>query len=251
MLTSLLFSLTMMAQTITTPIAFDVEVVNTFPHETDAFTQGLLFADGVLIESTGLEGFSRLRKIDMRTGAAWKQINLPDDVFGEGTALVGDQLVVLTYKAGQGFVFDLETLKQTAGFTYTGDGWGLTYDGERLIMSDGTSFLRFLDPNDYKEIGRLQVTISGRPLRLINELEYIDGQVWANIYGQDWIARIDPTTGVVTATADLSQLYPRSVRGNSVWNALNGIAYEENSDRLFVTGKNWPSLFEIKLTPVQ
>ncbi|MEM6912523.1 MAG: glutaminyl-peptide cyclotransferase [Pseudomonadota bacterium] len=249
MLTSVLLGITIMAQTITTPEAFDIEVVNTFPHETDAFTQGLLFADGVLIESTGLEGYSRLRKIDMRTGSAWKQIDLPDDVFGEGTALVDDQLVTLTYKAGQGFVFDLETLKQTAGFTYAGEGWGLTYDGERLIMSDGTSFLRFIDPADYSEIGRLQVTMSGQPLRLINELEFIDGQIWANVYGQDWIVRIDPKTGVVTATADLSRLYPRSERDEPLRNVLNGIADEENSGRIFVPGKNWPSLFEIKLTP--
>lgn len=247
--TSLFVSLVLMAQTVTTPEVFDVEVVNTYPHETDAFTQGLLFADGVLIESTGLEGESRLRKLSIRTGRPTQEIKLPDEVFGEGTALVGDRLVTLTYRAGEGYVFDLETLEQTGAFAYTGEGWGLTYDGERLIMSDGSSFLRFLDPDTFEETGRLQVTLSGQPLRRINELEYIDGQVWANVFVQDWLVRIDPETGVVTAVADLSQLFPRAERNEPLRDVLNGIAYEEQSGRLFVTGKNWPTLFEVKLTP--
>ncbi|GGY43353.1 glutaminyl-peptide cyclotransferase [Parvularcula lutaonensis] len=232
-----------------TPEILDAEVVRTYPHETDAFTQGFLFANGVLIESTGLEGESRLRKLSIKTGKPVQEIHLPSDVFGEGTALVGDRLVTLTWKAGQGFVFDLETLEQVGAFTYEGEGWGLTYDGERLIMSDGSDELRFIDPETFEETGRVAVTLSGQPLRNLNELEFVDGKVWANIYFQDFLVRIDPETGVVDQIADLRALFPRDLREEPFRDVLNGIAYEENSGRLFVTGKNWPQIYEINLRP--
>lgn len=232
-----------------TPEILDAEIIRTYPHETDAYTQGFLFADGVLIESTGKEGESRLRKLSVRTGKPVEEVRLPDDVFGEGTARVGDRLVTLTWKAGQGFIFDLYTLKQVGAFTYEGEGWGLTYDGEKLIMSDGTNRLRFLDPQSFEEIGGVDVTLSGQPLPRLNELEYVDGRVWANVYVQDFIVRIDPETGVVDQIADLRPLFPRDRRKDPIGDALNGIAYEENSGRFFVTGKNWPNMFEITLTP--
>ena len=232
-----------------TPEILDAQVVQSFPHQTDAFTQGFLFADGVLIESTGRRGQSRLRKLSMRTGRPIQEISLPDDVFGEGTARVGDSLVTLTWHAGQGYIFDLETLEQTGAFTYEGEGWGLTHDGERLIMSDGTSTLRFISPETFEEIGDLQVTISGQPLPRLNELEFIDGKIWANVFMQDFLVRIDPETGVVDQIADLRSLFPRERRADPLDDVLNGIAYEENSGRLFVTGKNWPLMFEVKLNP--
>lgn len=252
MLTSLFFAAQVAtAEPPVTPQILDVEVVRSYPHETDAFTQGLLFADGVLIESTGLEGASRLRKLSIKTGKPIQEIHLPSDVFGEGTARVGDKLVTLTYKAGQGFVWDLETFKQVGSFTYTGEGWGLTFDGEKLIMSDGSEELRFLDPETFKETGRVTVTLSGQPLRLINELEYVDGKVWANVFVQDFLVRIDPDTGIIDAVADLRGLYPRDQRKEPMRDVLNGIAYEEQTGRLFVTGKNWPQLFEVTLQPRQ
>ncbi|NNU15295.1 glutaminyl-peptide cyclotransferase [Parvularcula sp. ZS-1/3] len=232
-----------------TPQIMDVEVVRSFPHETDAFTQGFLFADGVLIESTGREGQSRLRKLSVVTGKPTQEIKLPDDVFGEGTARVGDKLVTLTWRSGQGFVFDLTTLQQVGAFAYEGEGWGLTYDGEKLIMSDGSSRLRFLDPETFAEIGGVDVTISGQALPRLNELEYVNGRVWANVYLTDFIVRIDPVTGKVDQISDLSALFPRERRKDKLGDVLNGIAYEEKTERLFVTGKNWPLMFEVNLTP--
>jgi glutaminyl-peptide cyclotransferase len=231
-----------------TPEILDVEVLRSFPHETDAFTQGLLFADGVLIESTGLEGRSRLRKLSIKTGKPLQEVSLPEHMFGEGTALVNGRLVVLTYKSGTGFVFDVDTLEQTGTFTYEGEGWGLTYDGARLIMSDGTEELRFLNPETFEEMGRVTVTLAGQPLKRINELEYVDGKIWANVFIEDFLVRIDPDTGVIDQVADLRTLYPRSERDEPLRDVLNGIAFEEGSRRLFVTGKNWPRLYEIALT---
>jgi glutamine cyclotransferase len=232
-----------------TPDVVRAEVVATYPHETTAFTQGFLFANGVLIESTGREGQSRLRKLSIRTGKPLAEVSLPDDVFGEGTALVGDRLVTLTWRSGLGFVHDLGTLERIGEFTYEGEGWGLTYDGESLIMSDGTDRLRFLDPETFEETGEVEVTLSGQRIGRLNELEYVDGRVWANVYMQDFLVRIDPETGVIDQVADLQGLYPRASRTSPLNDVLNGIAYEESSGRLFVTGKNWPNMYEIKLTP--
>ncbi|MEM1379123.1 MAG: glutaminyl-peptide cyclotransferase [Pseudomonadota bacterium] len=233
------------------PEVLGVEVIRTYPHQTDAFTQGLLFDDGILIESTGLEGRSRLRKLSIRTGRPVQEVSFPSDVFAEGTALVGDKLITLTYKSGKAFVFDADTLEETGSFSYPGEGWGLTFDGQHLIMSDGTSELRFLDPDTFQEIRRVGVTLNGEPLRSINELEFIDGKVWANVFIQDYLVRIDPDTGIIDQVADLRSLFPRSEREAPYRDVLNGIAYEENSGRLFVTGKHWPNLFEIRLVPQQ
>ena len=231
------------------PEVVGYELVRAYPHETDAFTQGLLFADGILVESTGLEGHSRLRKLSLRTGKPIQEIRLPDEVFAEGTALVGDRLYTLTYKAGKAFVFDARSLEHVGTFSYPGEGWGLTYDGERLVMSDGTAELRFIDPETFTELSRQTVTFRGEPLRQINELEYIDGKIWANVWMQDVLVRIDPETGAVDQVADLRGLFPRAQREQPYRDVLNGIAYEPNTDRLFVTGKNWPQLYEIRLVP--
>lgn len=250
MLTELALALTAAPADVTEPVrpeVVGVEVVRTYPHETDAFTQGLLFADGVLVESTGLEGKSRLRKISLRSGKPTQEYAFPPDIFAEGTALVGDKLITLTYKAQKAFIFDARTLEEEGSFSYQGEGWGLTYDGNRLIMSDGTEELRFIDPETYYETGRVTVTFNGEPLRNINELEYIDGHVWANVWMQDYLVRIDPDTGVIDQVADLRGLFPHSQRQVPYRDVLNGIAYEANTGRLFVTGKNWPYLFEVTL----
>ncbi|MCQ8184592.1 glutaminyl-peptide cyclotransferase [Parvularcula maris] len=232
-----------------TPEVVKAEVVATYPHETTAFTQGLLFADGVLIESTGREGQSRLRKLSIRTGRPLMEVALPDEVFGEGTARVGERLITLTWRSGEAYVYDLQTLEEVGKFSYEGEGWGLTYDGERLIMSDGSDRLRFLDPETFEEIGEVEVTLSGQKIGRLNELEYVDGRVWANVFMQDFLVRIDPETGAIDQVADLQGLYPRALRKSPINDVLNGIAYEESSGRLFVTGKNWPNMYEIKLTP--
>lgn len=231
------------------PQVVGYEVVRAYPHETDAFTQGLLFADGVLIESTGLEGKSRLRKISLRSGKPTQEYKFPNEIFAEGTALVGDQFITLTYKSGKAFIFDADTLEVEGSFTYEGEGWGLTYDGSRLVMSDGSEELRFIDPDTYYEIGRITVTYNGEPVKNLNELEFIDGHIWANVWMQDYLVRIDPETGMIDQIADLRGLLPRSELQVPYRDVLNGIAYEENTGRLFVTGKNWPYLFEIKLVP--
>lgn len=231
------------------PQVLDAEVVRAYPHETDAFTQGLLFANGVLIESTGLQGRSRLRKLSLRSGKPTQEYHFPNDIFAEGTALVGKQLITLTYQARKALIFDLGTLKEEGSFPYQGEGWGLTYDGEQLIMSDGTAELRFIETQNYQETRRVTVTFRGEPLRQINELEFIDGKVWANVWMQDVLVRIDPETGVVDQIADLRDLYPHDQREAPYRDVLNGIAYEPESERLFVTGKNWPQIYEIQLRP--
>ena len=231
------------------PEVIGVDVVRSYPHETDAFTQGLLFANGVLIESTGLKGRSRLRKLSLRSGLPTQEYTFPDDIFAEGTALVGKKLITLTYHAEKAMIFDLRTLEEEGSFPYQGEGWGLTYDGDQLIMSDGTAELRFIETENYQETRRVTVTFRGEPLRQINELEYIDGKGWANVWMQDVLVRIDPETGVVDQIADLRDLFPHDQREAPYRDVLNGIAYEPESERLFVTGKNWPQIFEIQLRP--
>ncbi len=222
------------------------EVIAVYPHDEDAFTQGLFFADGRLYESTGLVGRSSLRQVNIRTGAAVKSRPLPADVFGEGSTVVGDRIVSLTWRAGKGFVHDLSSLETVREFPIEGEGWGLTYDGRRLIMSDGTARLRFLDPASFEETGGLDVTLAGRSLDNLNELEWVEGEIFANIWMTDWIARIDPETGAVSGLIDVGALNPAAGRRAAGDRVANGIAYEPTSKRLFVTGKNWPSLYEIK-----
>jgi glutamine cyclotransferase len=224
---------------------YGYEVVNVFPHDRNAFTQGLLYRDGVLYESTGLNGRSSLRKVQLETGKVLQQVNVESRYFAEGLTDWGSRLVQLTWNTNIGFVYDLASFKRLQTFSYEGEGWGLARDARRIIMSDGTSTLRFLDPQTLKVVGRLPVTDGGLPVEDLNELEMIDGQVYANVWTTDRIAMIAPDTGRVTGWINLAGLMPRgSVSGDAV---LNGIAYDAQRRRLFVTGKLWPSLFEIRV----
>jgi glutaminyl-peptide cyclotransferase len=228
---------------------YGYQVVATHPHDPGAFTQGLVYLDGTLYEATGSsgEGPSSLRRVELATGAVQDRHDLASEHFGEGIAVVGDRIVQLTWQSQTGFVYDRATFRQLGTFRYSGEGWGLAYDGRRLIMSDGTDRLRFLDPNTFVEAGSVLVRDGGHPVDQLNELEYVDGQVYANVWRTDRIVRIDPATGQVTATVDLAGLLPAADRAGGHVDVLNGIAYDADSDRLLVTGKLWPKLFEIEL----
>ena len=229
------------------PVRYGYEVVATYPHDPGAFTQGLVYRDGVLFESTGLRGESTLREVRLETGEVVRQRALARQYFAEGLALWDDRLVQLTWTSELGFVWDAASFEAVRTFGYSGEGWGLTHDGRRLILSDGTEWLRFFDPTTLAEIGRVRVTDGGRGVRNLNELEYIDGLVYANVWQTDRIALIDPDTGRVEGWLDLGGLLPAErSRGTDV---LNGIAWDPDGQRLFVTGKLWPSLFEIRLVP--
>ena len=221
------------------------QVVNKFPHDPTAFTQGLIYRDGHLFESTGIKGQSSLRKVKLETGTVVERRAIDKSYFAEGLTDWGNRLLQLTWETNIGFVYDLSTFAPVGTFTYTGEGWGLTHDASRLIMSDGTSALRFLDPTMQREIGRITVKDGDREIRRLNELEFIKGEVYANVWLTDRIAIIAPATGRVTAWLDLTGLRPGPVsRGDDV---LNGIAYDSQGDRLFVTGKLWSTLFEIRV----
>lgn len=227
------------------PLAY--EVVKSYPHDRGAFTEGLLWRDGILYESTGLNGQSDVRKVDLASGAVLTSAALPNQAFAEGLARVGDRLIQITYKEGRAFVYDAATLRKTAEFRYFGEGWGLTYDGQSLIMSDGSSTLTFRDPATFQALRRISVTVGGKPLGAINEMEFIDGKIWANIWLTDIIVMIDPATGEVTDHLDLSGLLPPDARSSDDNDVLNGIAYDPAGGRVFVTGKHWPRLFELKV----
>jgi glutamine cyclotransferase len=222
------------------------EVVRAIPHDAAAFTQGLVFHDGFLYESTGLEGQSTLRQLEVTTGRVLRRHDLAPHIFAEGLTIWRDTLLQLTYKNRTAFAYDLRTFAPRGTFTYEGEGWGLTHDGTRLIMSDGQPELRFLDPATWRELGRVPVTERGRPVVDLNELEFIRGQVWANVWHTDRIARIDPASGRVMAWIDLTGLRPAATRQDPE-SVLNGIAFDAGSDRLFVTGKLWPFLYEIRV----
>lgn len=228
------------------PAIYDYEIVNAYPHDPNAFTQGLFFHDGRLYESTGLKGRSSIRKVDLVSGEVLQQTDLPASLFGEGVTIWNDRIVQLTWRSQVGFVYDIETFARRRKFTYAGEGWGLTQDGERLIMSDGSAALRFLDPGNFREAGRVTVMHQGKPVGLLNELEYVNGAVLANIWHSDVIVRIDPESGAVTGIVDLRSLRERLGPDQNA-EVLNGIAYDEKTGRLFVTGKFWPALFEIRL----
>ncbi|NJN83673.1 MAG: glutaminyl-peptide cyclotransferase [Caldilineaceae bacterium] len=221
-------------------------VVNEFPHDPTALTQGLIFMDDTLYESTGLRGQSTLRQVDLTTGDVLRSIDLDDAYWGEGMTILGDKIYQLTYKAGVGFVYDKETFAVEREFSYPTEGWGLTTDGVHLIRSDGSSSLYFLDPVTFEEVKRLEVFDDSGAVARLNELEYIDGEIWANIFVTDRIARISPESGEVTGWIDLAGLLPEEKRTQPV-DVLNGIAYDDESNRLFVTGKLWPALYEIEL----
>jgi glutamine cyclotransferase len=233
------------AQRMTSAPVSRYEVVRTYPHDPKAFTQGLEFVDGVLYEATGMNGESSIRKVRLETGEVLQIQRLEERYFGEGITVFGDAIIQLTWKAQTGFVYDLKTFERRRSFRYTGEGWGLTHDEARLIMSDGSSTLRFLDPKTFKVSGRLEVKDGGRPLAQLNELEMVKGEIYANVWQSDRIARISPKTGEVLGWIDLHGLLsPAESKGVDV---LNGIAYDASADRLFVTGKWWPKLFEIRV----
>jgi glutamine cyclotransferase len=221
------------------------QVVASYPHDTKAFTEGLIFKDGVLYESTGYEGHSNIRKVDLATGTVLGHVDLPPGLFGEGIVDWGDQLISVTWHGGQGFRWDRKSLRRLGSWRYTGEGWALTQDGKNLILSDGTPVLRFLDPRTLKVVRTLKVTADGKPVPRLNELEYVKGEILANIWMTRAIARIDPKTGRVKGWIDLGPLW-RQVQVSDTDAVPNGIAYDKAHDRLFVTGKYWPTLFQIK-----
>ncbi|HQG49465.1 MAG TPA: glutaminyl-peptide cyclotransferase [Sedimentisphaerales bacterium] len=223
---------------------YEYRVVQSYPHDRQAFTQGLVYEAGVLYEGTGLYGRSTLVKRDLKTGQALKTTHLARNHFGEGITIFGEKIIQLTWRNKVGFVYRKDTFTLLKEFTYPTEGWGLTHDGQRLIYSDGTATLRFLDPNTFAQTGRIEVRNEGRPVRGLNELEYIEGQVFANVWPTDEIVAIDPKTGQVVGCLDLSTLYPRPDNSEEV---LNGIAWIPESKRLLVTGKLWPRVYEIEL----
>ena len=224
-------------------------VVHTFPHDPEAFTQGLVYLDGFLYEGTGLNGRSSIRKVRLENGEVLQIHKLDSQYFGEGIAIFDNSLFELTWQAEIGFVYDRTSFERTGTFSYKGEGWGLTQDGRRLVMSDGTSYLRFFDPATRKELSRVQVRDGGRPVERLNELEYVKGEIWANIWQTGWIVRIDPASGKLLGRIDMNSLADDEQRQNKNADVLNGIAYDAAADRLFVTGKLWQRLFEIKVNP--
>ena len=220
-------------------------VVHSYPHDRDAFTQGLQYVDGVLYEGTGLNGRSSIRKTRFETGEVLQIHNLPEQYFGEGITIWNKELFQLTYQSGVALVYDAQSFALKRSFKYAGEGWGLTHDDNSLIMSDGSEYLRFLDPATFAERRRLRVTAAGKPLKNLNELEWVKGEIFANVWQTDYVARIDPASGRVTSYVDLRGLL--TARESAAVDVLNGLAYDAAGDRLFVTGKLWPKVFEIKL----
>jgi glutamine cyclotransferase len=238
----------------TTPVAttsqevhtYTYKIKNSWPHDRRAYTQGLIFLDGILWESTGQYGASSLRKVELKTGKVIKQISVPGKYFAEGMTVFHNKVFQLTWQEHKGFIYDPATFQKQGEFSYTGEGWGLTHNSESLIMSDGTDQIRFLDPSTLQTTRTINVTDRGAPVDQLNELEYIDGEIYANIYQTDRIARIEPETGRVLGWIDLTGLLAAKDRTGEE-DVLNGIAYDETGKRLFVTGKMWPKLFEIEI----
>jgi glutamine cyclotransferase len=227
-------------------------VKNTYPHDPQAFTQGLFYRDGYLYETTGIQGSSTLRKVELKTGKVVQKKDFPPEVFGEGSTAVGQNIIGITWTSRVGFVYDLKTFALKQRFNYEGEGWGLASDAKHLYMSDGSPTIRILDAKTLKEVRRIQVTAEGKPLPQINELEMVEGELFANIWGTEVIARIDPEKGNVVGWINLTGLLPPEQRGTTNIDAvLNGIAYDSKQRRLFVTGKLWPKLFEIELVQVR
>ena len=237
----LLLAAPLFAQTAT----YTYQVVHAYPHDRKAFTQGLIYLDGVLYEGTGMKGESTIRKVKIETGQVLQQHKIDSQYFGEGITDWAGTLLQLTWQSEVGFVYDRATFQQKKTFGYRGEGWGLTHDTKRLILSDGTPVLRFLDPVTLKETGRLVALDGAKPVGNLNELEYVNGEIFANVWQTDRVVRIDPNTGRVTGWIDFSGLLAPSERAGT--DVLNGIAYDAKGDRLFVTGKWWPKLFEVKI----
>jgi glutaminyl-peptide cyclotransferase len=230
------------------PTNWGFRVVATYPHDPQAFTQGLFYLDGHLYESTGLVGRSTIRRVNIEDGRVLQSQPIPRTMFGEGIVNWGDQIISITWQTGIGYRWDRATFRQLGTWRYPGEGWGLTQNGTDIIMSDGTAELRFLDPETLQERRRVRVTAGGRPVDRLNELEFVNGEILANVWMTPRIARIDPASGNVTGWIDLTPLVQQTAGGD--YDAvLNGIAYDAARDRLFVTGKNWPRLYEIDLVP--
>ncbi|MGB6607350.1 MAG: glutaminyl-peptide cyclotransferase [Atribacterota bacterium] len=225
---------------------YTYKVVNTYPHDRNAFTEGLVFEDGVLYEGTGLRGYSNLRRVKLETGEILQICELPPQFFGEGVTVYGNKIIQLTWQSHIGFIYDKCSFKLLQEFNYPDEGWGITHDGKHLIMSDGTATLHFLDPETFEEISQIEVSANNTPVTRINELEYIQGEIYANIWQTERIARIDPLTGQVIGWIDLKGILSPEDDSETV-DVLNGIAYDLKNSRLFVTGKFWPKLFEIEL----
>ena len=222
-------------------------VVRVYSHDPNAFTQGLQYVDGFLYEGTGLNGRSSIRRVKLETGEVLQKRDIAEAYFGEGITVWKTELIQLTWRSNVAFVYDKATFAPRRTFDYKGEGWGLTHDGTNLIMSDGTDELRVLDPETFAERRRIKVTAAGIPLRHLNELEYVNGEILANVWPTDSIARLSPATGRVTGYVDLGGLLTPGERASV--DVLNGIAYDAQNDRLFVTGKLWPRLFEIRIVP--
>ncbi|MFN8593567.1 MAG: glutaminyl-peptide cyclotransferase [Thermomicrobiales bacterium] len=243
----------MLVQAQGTPVAttsapvYGYRVLAEYPHDPDAFTQGLEYIDGTLYEGTGLNGQSTLRRVDLETGKVLQGVTLNEQLFGEGIAVVDDHIYQLTWKNLIAIQFDRDTFEPIQTFRNPVEGWGLTYDGERLIASDGTNRLYFRDPETFAELGSIDVYDGETPVTELNELEYIDGEIWANIWQADRIARIDPASGKVNSWVDLTGLLSRKDRRGAEVDVLNGIAYDADGGRIFVTGKLWPKLFVIEV----
>jgi glutaminyl-peptide cyclotransferase len=222
-------------------------VVHTYPHDTNAYTEGLFWLDGHLYESTGNVGQSSIRKVDLDSGEVVQILRVPPPWYGEGIVAWKERLYELTWQTGVGFIYDLKTLKKLGEFSYPGEGWALTRDDKRIYMSDGTGTIRVLDPDTLKQTGSINVTWDGHAVGNLNELEWVKGELYANLWLTDRIARIDPKTGDIVGFIDLAGLAPTDTRDPSN-DVLNGIAYDARRDRLFVTGKRWPHVYEIRLT---
>ncbi len=232
----------------TIPI-YGYRIIHSYPHDSAAFTQGLVYDAEGFYEGTGGYGHSALRRVDLETGQILKQTRLPSTLFGEGVAAWKDRLIQLTWRSGIGLVYGKENLSCMGDFSYQTEGWGITTDGQRLIMSDGTDTLRFLDPQTFEMLEQIKVQVGGEPVEGLNELEYVRGDIYANLWPTDLIAIISPETGNVKGLVDMRGLLQESggLKIGQQADVLNGIAYDPDGDRLFVTGKLWPRLFEIKL----
>jgi glutamine cyclotransferase len=225
---------------------YGYQIVNIFPHDSNAFTQGLILMDGKLVESTGQEGFSSLRRVELESGKVLKKVDVPEPYFAEGLAALNGKLYQLTWQHNIGFIYDAQTFARLGEFNYQGEGWGLTTDGQSLILSDGSNRIRFIDPAGFRVTRSIMVTDGSAPIRELNELEYVNGEIYANVWHDNRIAAIDPQSGHVKAWIDLSGLMPEGELQDPEA-VLNGIAYDQASDKLIVTGKLWPRVFEIKV----
>ena len=228
---------------------YSYSVVAEYPHDMRGYTQGLFVHDGMMYESVGQYGQSELRKVDIKTGEVIQKKSLDTRFFAEGSCALNGKIYQLTWREKTCFVYDLSTFEEVGKFNYSGEGWGLTTDGKHLIMSDGSSILKFLNPENFAEVRYINVSYEGSALPFLNELEYIDGEIWANVYLQDYIVRINPANGKVTGIVLLHDLLPRTLR-TSQTDVLNGIAYDADTKQIYVTGKNWLRLYEIKALPM-